>query len=164
MLLKHYLELLSTMAIAERIGVSGWTIYHWIKSGQLDRDLDAETVRYPPRPTKLDPYKAMICERLTQLRDFVRKIRPVPPAEELIRFETPPGQQGQVDFPQVRCRGQAPRAHGDAGVLEAPVAAVRSPPGDAGLDPGRRLRRPRLVPHGRVCNFRRRFCAIRDRR
>ena len=64
-LLKHYLEQgPSNTAIAERIGVSRRTIYHWIETGQLERDLDAETVRYPARPTKLDPYKGIIRERL----------------------------------------------------------------------------------------------------
>lgn len=126
-LLKHYLEQgLSKTAIAERIGVSRRTIYHWIETGQLERDLDAETVRYPPRPTKLDPYKGIIRERLetypelsavrlfqevraagypgslTQLKVFVRKVRPLPPPEEIIRFETLPGHQAQVDFAQVR--------------------------------------------------------------
>jgi transposase len=126
-LLKHYLEQgLSKTAIAERIGVSRRTVYHWIESGQLERDLDAETVRYPPRPTRLDAYKAIIRERLetypelsavrlfrevraagypgglTQLRDFVRKVRPVSVPEEVIRFETPPGHQGQVDFAKIR--------------------------------------------------------------
>lgn len=129
-LLRHYLEQgLTKTAIAERVGISRRTIYHWIETGQLERDLDAETVRYKPRPpvpTKLDPYKAIMRERLetypelsavrlfeevraagypgslTQLKVFVRKVRPTPPPEELIRFETPAGHQGQVDFAEVR--------------------------------------------------------------
>ena len=82
------------------------TIDRWI-NGELDRDL--ERVRYgprPPVPTKLDPYKEIVRERLdeyseltvvrllereiraagypggyTQLREYVRQIRPRPPVE-----------------------------------------------------------------------------------
>ncbi len=60
-LLRHYLEQgLTKTAIAERLGISRRTIYHWIETGQPDGDLDAEPVRYKPRPpvpTKLDPYR-----------------------------------------------------------------------------------------------------------
>jgi transposase len=79
-------------------------------------------VRYPPRPTKLDPYQALIRARLdtypeltavrlfdevraagyagslTQLKVFVRQIRPRPEPDPVVRFETAPGHQGQVDF------------------------------------------------------------------
>jgi len=126
-LLRHYLEQgLSKTAIAERIGISRRTVHYWIDSGQLDRELDAATIHYPRRPTQLDPYHALIRERLdtypeltavrlfeevqaagypgslTQLKVFVRAVRPVPPPEAIIRFETPPGLQGQVDFAAVR--------------------------------------------------------------
>lgn len=67
MLLKHYLaQGLSKAAIARRLSISERTIRRWIQSGELDRDL-SEPVRYrarPPRPTKLDPYKDLIDERL----------------------------------------------------------------------------------------------------
>jgi transposase len=39
---------------------------------------------------------------LTQLKVFVRRVRPVPAPEPVIRFETAPGLQGQVDFAEVR--------------------------------------------------------------
>ena len=75
-------------------------------------------MRYGPRrpvPTKLDAYKAIIETRLaaypelsavrllaeiraagyngnyTQLKAFVRRVRPAPPPEPIIRFETPAG-------------------------------------------------------------------------
>ncbi len=65
-LLRHYLEQgLSKTAIAARVGLSRRTVYRWLAQGKLDGDLDATTVHYPPRPTKLDPYKALIGERLT---------------------------------------------------------------------------------------------------
>jgi transposase len=122
-LLRHYLEQgLSKTAIAERIGISRRCIYKWIAHGDLDRDLDAGGVRYPRRATRLDPYHALIRQRLetypeltavrlfdevraagypgslTQLKVFVRRVRPVAPPEPVIRFETAPGLQAQVDF------------------------------------------------------------------
>src|SRR3990172_434950 len=115
-LLRHYLEQgLSKTAIAERGGISRRTVHYWIDSGQLDRDLDAASVHYPPRPTKLDRHHALIRQRLdtypeltavrlfeevraagypgslTQLKVFVRRVRPRPEPEPIRRFETPPG-------------------------------------------------------------------------
>jgi transposase len=67
-LLRHYLEQgVKKTELARRFGVSRRTIYHWLAGGQLDRDLDAEPVRYKSRPavpTKLDPYKGIVAERL----------------------------------------------------------------------------------------------------
>jgi transposase len=122
-LVKHYLEQgLSKAAIADRVGVSRRTLYYWLESGQLDRPIDRSEVAYPRRRTKLDQYKGIIQERIetypelsavrlfdeikaagyeggiTQLREYVRQVRPRPPEEEIVRFETPPGKQGQVDF------------------------------------------------------------------
>ena len=54
--------------LARRLGVSRHTIYHWIETGQLDRDLDDTAVKYAPRPpvaTKLDPYQGIIPPSLT---------------------------------------------------------------------------------------------------
>ncbi|MCY4477039.1 MAG: IS21 family transposase [Gammaproteobacteria bacterium] len=126
MLLKHYLDSgVSKAELSRRFGVSRRTIYSWIKSGQLDRDLSKGATRYSPRPRvpqKLDPYKAIIQARLAEfpklsvqrlfaevraagypgsysrVRDYVRLVRPRAPAEALLRFETPAGLQGQVDF------------------------------------------------------------------
>ena len=103
-LLRHYLEQgLTVTAIAERVGCDRRTIQRWLAAGAVDRD--PATVRYgprPPLPTKLDPYKPLIHERLTtypeltavrlfdevraagyagsltQLKGFVRHIRPRP--------------------------------------------------------------------------------------
>ena len=130
MLLKHYLDQRLTKAeLARRFGVDRRTIHNWIASGQLERDEAAGEVRYKPRPPvarKLDPYKGIIESRLEehpklsaqrlfdgivkagydggygQVRDHVRSVRPRPPAEEPVRFETPPGRQGQVDFGSFR--------------------------------------------------------------
>ncbi len=129
-LLRHYLEQgLPKAAIAEMLGVDRTTIYRWIRRGQLDRDLDQDPVRYGPRPAvpwKLEPYKAIIGQRLkeypelsavrlfeevkaagydggyTQVKVYVRQVRPRLPEEPVIRFETPPGRQAQVDFADFR--------------------------------------------------------------
>ncbi|MGH2670798.1 MAG: IS21 family transposase, partial [bacterium] len=125
-LLRHYLEAgLTKTAIAERLGLDRSTIHRWIRAGDLERDVDAAAVRYhprPPRPSKLDPYRPLLEQRLayypeltairlfaevraagypgglTQLKALVRRLRPTPPVPELVRFETPPGHQAQVDF------------------------------------------------------------------
>lgn len=125
-LLRHYLEQgVPKSELAVRFGVSRRTIYHWIETGQLDRDLDMNAVQYTPRPPvpcKVDPYKAIITTRLeefpeltaqrlfdeiraagytgsyTQVKEYARQVRPKPPSEPIIRFETPAGYQGQVDF------------------------------------------------------------------
>ena len=125
-LLRHYLEQgLSKTGLAKQLGISRQTIHRWTKGGELDRDLSEETVRYkprPPTPTRLDPFKELILVRLqefpkltavrlfqeveaagytgsyTQVKVYVRMVRPRPPSEPVIRFETPPGHQAQVDF------------------------------------------------------------------
>src|SRR5262245_55110230 len=130
MLLRHYLEQGgSKSALARQLGVSRDTMHRWIRAGDLDRDLDDEAVRYgprPPVPTKLDAYKPIIEARLTaypelsavrlldeicaagytggytQLERYVRRVRPAPVPEPVIRFETPAGRQAQVDFARFR--------------------------------------------------------------
>jgi transposase len=77
-----------------------------------------------PRQTKLDAFKAYVQQRVesagkiwlpatvllreiraqgyeggaTQLKDYLQTIRPAPPAEPIVRFETEPGHQLQIDF------------------------------------------------------------------
>ncbi|HEU5255657.1 MAG TPA: helix-turn-helix domain-containing protein [Vicinamibacterales bacterium] len=130
MLLRHYLEQgTSKSALARQLGVSRDTIHRWIRGGDLSRDLDDEAVRYGPRapvPTKLDAYKPIIATRLaaypelsavrlldeiraagyaggyTPLKAFVRRVRPTPAPDPVIRFETPAGRQAQVDFARFR--------------------------------------------------------------
>ena len=126
MLLKHYLDQgVSKAELSRRFGVSRATIHHWTETGQLDRDLAAGARGYAPRPLvahKLDSYKAIIDARLEafpklsakrlfdevraagypggygRVRDYVLATRPREPVEAPVRFETPPGHQGQVDF------------------------------------------------------------------
>jgi transposase len=47
--------------------------------------------------------------QLTQLRGYLRSVRPVQEPEKLIRFETPPGKQMQVDWIEFR-KGKNPLA------------------------------------------------------
>ena len=126
MLLKYYLDQgVSKSELARRFGINRTTIYHWIRTGQLNRDLLAGPRGYAPRPPvahKLDPYKAIIDARLEEfpklsakrlfdevraagypgcyesVRNYVRVARPREPVEPVVRFETPAGRQGQVDF------------------------------------------------------------------
>ena len=115
--LKHLLEQgLSKSAIARQLGVSRRLIYHWIETGQLDHDVSAPASRRRlQRPTILDGFTAIITTRLarypelsamrlyeelraagysggiTQVRDYVARVRPRPEPEPVIRFETSPG-------------------------------------------------------------------------
>jgi len=125
-LLRHLLEQdLSISEAARQLGVHRGTVHRWIEEGLLDADVDEIRVRYTPRPpvaTKLDPYKPVLAERLrefpaltaarllaeiraagytggySQVRDYVRTLRPAPITEPVVRFETPAGHQAQVDF------------------------------------------------------------------
>lgn len=67
-LLRHYLEQgVRKTELARRFGVSRRTVYHWIETEQLDRELDDEAVSYrsrPPIAKKLDPYRGIIQARL----------------------------------------------------------------------------------------------------
>ena len=113
--------------LAERFGISRQTIYRWIRSGELDRDLSAAGVHYSARApvaTKLDRYRDILVSRLgeypdltavrlfeeikaagyaggyTQVKEYVRKVRPRAPEEPVVRFETigHPATRVRVDF------------------------------------------------------------------
>ncbi len=127
-LLQHLLDDgLSKTAIAQRLGVSRRVIYHWLATGQLTRAVDAPVPRRAaPRGSRLDPFTSIIRERLatypelsavrlydevraagypggiTQVRDYVARVRPRPAPEPLVRYETAPGHQAQVDFAEFR--------------------------------------------------------------
>jgi transposase len=125
-LLKHYLEKGVPVAVlARRLKIGRRTIQRWIAASETDRDVDIADIRYTPRPErpgKLDAYKLLIEERLgqypeltavrlyaeiaaagytggmSQLRAFVRRTRPQVIVDPVVRYETPPAHQAQVDF------------------------------------------------------------------
>jgi transposase len=125
-LLRHLLDQgLSKAAVARQAGVNRRTINRWLGQGQLDRDVGSGEISPPTRrsrPPKLEAFKGIIHARLdkypeltavrlfdevkaagyrggiTQLRDYVARVRPRPSPEPLVRFETEPGHQAQVDF------------------------------------------------------------------
>ena len=129
-LLRHCLEQgIKKAELARRLGVSRRTLYYWVESGQLDRELDGQPVQYRPRPPvarKIDAYRPIIESRLaaypklsavrlfeeikaagyqgayTQVKACVRQVRPTLPVDPVVRFETPPGHQAQVDFAEFR--------------------------------------------------------------
>jgi transposase len=114
--------------IARAAGVSRNTV-----RAVLRGEHDGQYGPRSPRPTKLDPYKDYVEDRLlragketlratvllreiralgyaggiTQLKEHIALVRPTPPIEPIVRFETPPGQQLQIDFVDFR-RGSSP--------------------------------------------------------
>src|SRR5579863_5333411 len=115
-------------AIARETGVARNTI-RAILAGANDGQYGPRQ----PRPTKIDAHKGYLQERvevagkirlpatvllreirangyeggITQLKEYVREIRPAQPDEPVIRFETAPGRQLQIDFVVFR-RGEQP--------------------------------------------------------
>jgi len=115
-------EGLSITEIARRLGCDRKTVRrHLMHLGQP---------RYqarPPKPSKLDPFKSYLDQRLergvfncevlyrelcergydgkkTILRDYVQPSRLAARHQASVRFETEPGQQGQVDWGLCRAR------------------------------------------------------------
>ena len=179
MLLRHDLEQgTSKSALARQLGVHRDTIHRWIRDGALDRYLDGAGVRYGPRAavaTKLDPYKAIVETRLaaypelsaarlleeiraagygggySQLKAFVRRVRPVAPPEPVVRFETPAGRQAQVDFAHFRFRGACDTRFWSCWAIRLAVVPICAAAGHGDVD-GR--------PGSRVWVFRRRAARI----
>lgn len=115
-------------AIARQLGVSKNTVRKYLRSDHVP----AYGPR-APRATKLDPFKAYLMERveaarpdwipatvllreikergysgeITQLKAYLATHKPQPKPEPLVRFETAPGEQMQVDFVVFR-RGRDP--------------------------------------------------------
>jgi hypothetical protein len=79
----------SKSALGEKLRISRRTGYHWIETGQLERDLDDETVRYKGRPTverKIDPYRLIIDARL-QAYPLLSAVRLHEEVKAAIRFQ-----------------------------------------------------------------------------
>ena len=111
---------LSVSAIARHCGLDRKTVRRTIQRGLA---LPAYGPRQP-RPTRLDPFAGYLRDRVkaypgltgarllrelkelgytggyTLVTDFLRDVRPVADGRFEVRFETPPGEQGQVDFAQ----------------------------------------------------------------
>ena len=118
----------SIRAIERETGVARNTI-RAILRGETDGQYGPRQAR----PTKIDAYKSYLHERLeaagkiwlpatvllreirtqgyeggvTQLKEYLREIRPAPPDQPIVRFETAPGRQLQIDFVVFR-RGELP--------------------------------------------------------
>jgi transposase len=109
---------LSNTAIARQLGISRRTVTRRLRQG-------LEAPSYGPRPAKarlLEPFEGYLRDRVTAwpglsgrrllrevkqrgytggysaLTNFLREVRPPSAQPYERRFETPPGQQGQVDF------------------------------------------------------------------
>lgn len=119
---------LSVAANSRELKISRQTAYNWKRSGGGPGGRKGR-VRYGPRRgpgSVLDPFREWIGSRLSaypelsavrlfsEIRDagyaggydlvkrHVREVRPRPRVEPVVRFETPPGLQGQVDFAKFR--------------------------------------------------------------
>jgi transposase len=116
----------SIREIARETGLSRNTVRRYLRDGEAPRYKPR-----PPRPTKLDRFKSYVIERLraaapdqipssvllielrergycggyTTLKTFVASLKPQEPAEPVIRFETGPGEQMQVDWAVIRRGG-----------------------------------------------------------
>jgi transposase len=122
MILELHRQGLSLAAIARRTGMDRSTVAKYVKRG-------LEPPCYGPRhprPTVITPVEAYLRERVaafpelngsrllreirergytggyTALKDFLRTLRPAAPPPFERRFETPSGQQAQVDFAHFR--------------------------------------------------------------
>ena len=120
MLLDLHREELSVSAISRACGIDRKTIRKYIERGM---EAPAYTPR-PPRATVIDPYAEFLRQRVaaypgltaqrlfrelkelgypggyTMVKVFLREVRPPADKGYEVRFETPPGEQAQVDFAQ----------------------------------------------------------------
>jgi hypothetical protein len=148
---------LSNTAIARQLGISRRTVTRRLRQG-------LEAPSYGPRPAKarlFEPFEGYLQDRVTAspdlsgrrllrevkqpgytggysaLTSFLREVRP--PSVQLYerRFETPPGQQGQVDFAYFEVEFTDAPGVKQAVWLFTPCGAVgpRTPHGGARLQP-----------------------------
>lgn len=127
-LVRHYLEQgVAKAEIARRLKIGRRTVYHWIADGKLAMEAcEGQYGPRPSRPSKLDGFKEIIAVRLAgypqlsavrlfdevkaagytggydQVKRHVRAVRPRQAEEPLVRFETAPAHQAQVDFAEFR--------------------------------------------------------------
>lgn len=122
MILELHRQGLSVSAIAERTGHDRKTVRKYIQEGLAAPKYKPRH----PRPTMIEPFEAYLRERVaawpeltgerllrevralgytggrTALNDFLRTVRPPPAPVFEVRFETPAGQQAQVDFAEFK--------------------------------------------------------------
>ena len=115
---------MSIRGIARELKMSRKTVRKYLR----DPDLEPVYRTRVPRPSKLDPFKAYLRRRMAEaaprrlpatvylreirergyeggisiLKTWLRDQYPKQPAPEVIRFETPPGRQAQVDWTAIR--------------------------------------------------------------
>lgn len=113
-----------TKAIARELGIARNTVKKYLNQD----DLKPKYVRTSPRPSKLDPFKVYINQRIEDakpdwipaavlfqeivelgytgkiriLSSYISQFKPAPKADPVVRFETAPGVQMQVDFTVIR--------------------------------------------------------------
>jgi len=118
--------------IARQTGASRNTVRRYLRQEQ-GQEQAARYKSRAPRPTKLDPFKPYLQQRittarpdwipatvllreirhrsysggLTQLKVWLTAFKPRTDKAPPVRFETPPGQQMQADFTLIRC-GRSP--------------------------------------------------------
>ena len=118
----------SLRKIAQEVDCSVNTVRHHLASDHLPR-----YARHKKRPTKLSPFETYLQERQasahpawipatvlyreivalgytggqSQLRAYMHSLRPTTPVEPVVRFETEPGDQMQVDWVEFR-KGRQP--------------------------------------------------------
>ena len=123
-LARHYLEQgVAKAEIARRLQIGRRTVYNWIAEEQLEAEACAgQYGPRAPRRSKLDGFQQIIAVRLAaypqlsavrlfdevkaagytggydQVKRYVQAVRPREAEEPLVRFETAPAHQAQVDF------------------------------------------------------------------
>jgi transposase len=114
----------SIRSIAKELSISRWAVRKYLRSPGLEPCYGPRAVR----PSKLDPFKNYIRQRLRDaaprrlpatvllreirergyeggisiLKDWLAKERPAPVVPEIKRFETEPGYQAQIDWTTIR--------------------------------------------------------------
>lgn len=117
----------SIRAISQELGVSRNTVRKYVRAAQVPT-----SAARSPKPTKLDDYRAYLDSRveaarpdwipatvlfdeivalgysgcLTSVRDYLRTLKPKAKIDPLVRFETAPGHQMQVDWGAFKLNGQ----------------------------------------------------------
>ena len=122
----------SIRRIARELGISRNTVRHYLRTQESKPSYSPR----PSRPTKLEPYKTYLLERIQAakphwipatvllreiqalgydggisiLKEHIRQYRPTTPADPVVRFETEPGEQMQVDFTTITHHGKRIKA------------------------------------------------------